>query len=48
MKKQWLTIGILCIGILILGGACFFLLKSDDQEKSDVESGNYQILDEIT
>lgn len=48
MKKQWLTIGILCIGILILGGACFFLLKSDDSEKSDVESGNYQILDEIT
>lgn len=48
MKKQWLTIGILCIGILILGGACFFLLKSDDPEKSDVESGNYQILDEIT
>ena len=47
MKKQWLTIGILCIGILILGGACFFLLKSDDSEKSDVESGNYQILDEI-
>lgn len=26
----------------------FFLLKSDDSEKSDVESGNYQILDEIT
>ncbi len=48
MKKQWLTIGILCMGILILGGACFFLLKSDDSEKSDVESGNYQILDEIT
>lgn len=48
MKKQWLTIGILCIGILVLGGACFFLLKSDDPEKSDVESGNYQILDEIT
>ena len=48
MKKQWLTIGILCIGILILGGACFFLLKSDDSEKSNVESGNYQILDEIT
>lgn len=48
MKKQWLTIGILCIGILILGGACFFLLKSDDPEKRDVESGNYQILDEIT
>lgn len=48
MKKQWLTIGILCIGILILGGACFFLLKPDDPEKSDVESGNYQILDEIT
>ena len=48
MKKQWLTIGILCIGILILGGACFFLLKSDDSEKSGVESGNYQILDEIT
>lgn len=48
MKKQWLTIGILCIGILILGGACFFLLKSDDSEKSDVESRNYQILDEIT
>lgn len=48
MKKQWLTIGILCIGILILGGACFFLLKLDDSEKSDVESGNYQILDEIT
>lgn len=48
MKKQWLTIGILCIGILILGGACFFLLKSDDSEKSDVESVNYQILDEIT
>lgn len=48
MKKKWLTIGILCIGILILGGACFFLLKSDDSEKSDVESGNYQILDEIT
>ena len=48
MKKQWLTIGILCVGILILGGACFFLLKSDDSEKSDVESGNYQILDEIT
>lgn len=48
MKKQWLTIGILCIGILILGGACFFLQKSDDSEKSDVESGNYQILDEIT
>lgn len=48
MKKQWLTIGILCIGILILGGACFFLLKSDDSEKSDVESGNYQILDDIT
>ena len=47
MKKQWLTIGILCIGILILGGACFFLLKSDDSEKSDVESGSYQILDEI-
>ena len=36
------------MGILILGGACFFLLKSDDSEKSDVESGNYQILDEIT
>ncbi len=48
MKKQWLTIGILCIGILILGGACFFLLKPDDPEKSDAESGNYQILDEIT
>lgn len=48
MKKQWLTIGILCVGILILGGACFFLLKSDDPEKSDAESGNYQILDEIT
>lgn len=48
MKKQWLTIGILCMGILILGGACLFLLKSDDSEKSDVESGNYQILDEIT
>ena len=48
MKKQWLTIGILCIGILILGGACFFLLKSDDSETSGVESGNYQILDEIT
>ena len=48
MKKQWLTIGILCMGILILGGACFFLLKSDDSEKSDVESGNHQILDEIT
>lgn len=48
MKKQWLTIGILCMGILILEGACFFLLKSDDSEKSDVESGNYQILDEIT
>ena len=48
MKKQWLTIGILCIGILILGGACFFLLKSDDSEKSDIESGSYQILDEIT
>ena len=48
MKKQWLTIGILCVGILILGGACFFLLKSDDSEKSGVESGNYQILDEIT
>lgn len=48
MKKQWLTIGILCVGILILGGACFFLLKSDDSEKSDAESGNYQILDEIT
>lgn len=47
MKKQWLTIGILCIGILILGGACFFLLKSDDSEKSDIESGSYQILDEI-
>lgn len=48
MKKQWLTIGILCIGILILGGACFFLLKPDDPEKSDAESVNYQILDEIT
>lgn len=48
MKKQWLTIGILCIGILILGGACFFLLKPDDPEKSGAESGNYQILDEIT
>lgn len=48
MKKQWLTIGILCIGILILGGACFFLLKPDDPEKSDAESGNYPILDEIT
>lgn len=48
MKKQWLTIGILCIGILILGGASFFLLKPDDPEKSDAESGNYQILDEIT
>lgn len=48
MKKQWLTIGILCIGILILGGACFFRLKPDDPEKSDAESGNYQILDEIT
>lgn len=48
MKKQWMTIGILCIGILILGGACFFLLKPDDPEKSDAESGNYQILDEIT
>ena len=48
MKKQWLTIGILCVGILILGGACFFLLKSDGSEKSDAESGNYQILDEIT
>ena len=48
MKKQWLTIGFLCIGILILGGACFFLLKPDDPEKSDAESGNYQILDEIT
>ena len=36
------------IGILILGGACFFLLKPDDPEKSDAESGNYQILDEIT
>ena len=47
MKKQWLTIGILCVGILILGGACFFLLKSDDSEKSDIESGSYQILDEI-
>ena len=48
MKKQWLTIGILCIVRLILGGACFFLLKPDDPEKSDAESGNYQILDEIT
>ena len=48
MKKQWLTIGILCIGILILGGACFFLLKPDGPEKRDAESGNYQILDEIT
>lgn len=33
---------------MILGGACFFLLKPDDPEKSDAESGNYQILDEIT
>ena len=48
MKKQWLTIGILCMGILILGGACFFLLKSDDSEKSDVESGNYQKLQKMT
>lgn len=47
MRKQWLTIGILCIGILILGGAGLFLLKSDDAENSDVESGSYQILDEI-
>lgn len=47
MKKQWLTIGILCIGILILGGAGLYLLKSDETEKTDVENGSYQLLDEI-